>query len=277
MVELAGRARGRVVDTSVVELERGLTSIDGNRDRSLRVGSQEIVFVSGWDVGVFSKGGTSVSSVVLASVGRLHLVWVGLFSVNSSVLDDVVHGVGHQTSVASHVTFSPRAVHQVLFGESNKAVSGKLVASFDGSGGGERPARTALSLVLNSSDDSFLSPVKFSWDGSHVDIIDEHFTSISLVGLHVETVVELLEFSVAQVSEFVEGNGESVVRVGIVLSNEVIVILEGLVSVQEFDMVIRLLVLLHPVDEFGGIIRRTENKSDKEEKENKLFHYFFWI
>jgi hypothetical protein len=54
------------------------------------------------------------------------------------------------------------ALNELLFREAIKLTSRNLMSAFKGTGGGERPARSALSLVLDGSDSSFSDPVDFS-------------------------------------------------------------------------------------------------------------------
>ena len=60
----------------------------------------------------------------------------------------------------SHVVpVFPAAVNQILLGETDQLARGSVVHGLQGPGGGERPARAALSLVLDGSHGSLLSPV----------------------------------------------------------------------------------------------------------------------
>jgi len=69
------------------------------------------------------------------------------------------------------------------------------------------------------------------------------------------------EFLVGQISKFVQGDGEAEV-LGIVRVDEIQIGFEGSVSHDEFIMVIRLLVLLHPKGESGLILCLREGERD---------------
>jgi len=68
MVELGRRAGRLVVNTSRVELEGLVRSVNGNRGRLLVDGVEEGLLVSGWDIVESREGSSAVGSVVLASV-----------------------------------------------------------------------------------------------------------------------------------------------------------------------------------------------------------------
>ena len=71
---------------------------------------------------------------------RTNGVGVRSLSVDSVVLDDVLEGLGHQTTVATLVALSLAASNEVLLRKRHKVASGKSVLSLNGSSGGERPA-----------------------------------------------------------------------------------------------------------------------------------------
>jgi len=115
-------------------------SINGNGDWSVNNGLLESRFRSRLNISVGGDGGTNVVTVELAGVRSSGSVWVGSFGINTTVLDDVLEGLVHQSSLASHVSLGGGAVNQVLFREGNEVSSGELVGSFNGSSGGESPA-----------------------------------------------------------------------------------------------------------------------------------------
>jgi len=139
VVEVLRRAVRVRVDSRGVELEAGLRSIDGNRGWSLRDRGLESTFVTRSDVVEGSEGGSRVGSVVRAS-SVFSGVWVAGFGINATVGDDVLHGLSHETSVASLVSLGERAIHEVLLREGNEVLGSNEVASFGGSSGGEGPA-----------------------------------------------------------------------------------------------------------------------------------------
>lgn len=57
-----------------------------------------------------------------------------------------------------------RAVDEVLLGKGDELSQLASVLSFEGSGGGEGPARSAHSLVLDISDEVGITPVNLIWD-----------------------------------------------------------------------------------------------------------------
>jgi len=139
VIELGGRAVRIRVDSRAVELERGLRSVDGDRGGSEVDRVLEGILITRSNVGVGSEGRSRVGSRISASSVSSG-VWVRAFSVNSSGGNDVVHGLSHETTVATLVSLAPRAIHEVLFGEGDELLGSEEVASFGGSSGGERPA-----------------------------------------------------------------------------------------------------------------------------------------
>jgi hypothetical protein len=51
-----------------------------------------------------------------------------------------------------------------LFREGDECLGSNEGASFNGTSGGERPARSTLSLILDWSNSSFSNPVPAIWD-----------------------------------------------------------------------------------------------------------------
>ena len=144
-------------DTTSVALEDELVGLDGNGDWSLGDGSLELGGRLG-DVLEASDLTNTLGFVVLAlsshaSTGgvwviALELKWVGL---------DVLEGVVHKTTVAALVNHV--AVDELLLGEGLELAGGKEFSTLDGTGGGESPAGTALTLVLNWGDGTLGDPV----------------------------------------------------------------------------------------------------------------------
>jgi hypothetical protein len=140
------------------------------------------------------------------------------------------------------------------------------VAALSGTGGGEGPAGTALSLVLDSSDSSFGSPVE---GGGSSNGGFEVAGLVDVASGDLDSVEDSSELLVGQVSEFVHGQGVSSV-LGIVLVNELLVVLEDGISVLEFSMIVRFVVLLHPLNEevlelsFSSECKGTSEKDSKE-------------
>jgi hypothetical protein len=138
----------------------------------------------------------------------------------------------------------PRAIHEILLRERNEGSSGELVATFDGSSGGEGPARTALLLILDGSDGTRISPILGVGEGSTSKGNKER-GSRSLSG-HLESIEDGNEFSIAEVSKLVHLNGEGVGGISIVGIDEVEVSLEDGVSSQELLLRVALVVESHP-------------------------------
>ena len=75
----------------------------------------------------------------------------------NSVLLDVLEGVVHKTTIAAHVSVdASSAVNELLLGVGVESTSGKELSTLDGTGGGESPARTALALVLDGGNGTYL-------------------------------------------------------------------------------------------------------------------------
>jgi hypothetical protein len=243
MVKLAGRARWLIVHSRAVELEGRLRSINGNRSWTKSNLGLEIILVSSIYVGVVLQVSSRVLGIVSASV-ILSLIRIRSFGIKSLVADDVVHGLSHETSVTTLISLRSGTIHQVLLRERNQFVGRKEVASFDGSSGRERPARTTLLLVLNGSYCSLGSPIKRS---RQVESWSRVYSSGYLLG-NSGSKVDAAKLLYTEVTKFVHGDSEGFVGL-VVCLNEVQVRLEHSVSVEELIMVVALLVLLHPKGE----------------------------
>lgn len=79
-------------------------------------------------------------------------------------MDDILEGILHETSIASLVAVQPRAVNELLFRVRSDGLRLVVdeVEAFESTGGGESPARTALSLVLDRGDGTGGDPVDLS-------------------------------------------------------------------------------------------------------------------
>jgi len=88
---------------------------------------------------------TFMGSVWVVTLG---LKWVGF---------DVFEGIIHKTSIASAIGVV--AVDELLLREGCKLVAGDLPGTLKRTSGRERPARTALSLVLDWGNSTLTSPV----------------------------------------------------------------------------------------------------------------------
>merc|ERR1712168_1085231 len=156
MVEGVAGAVGLVVDTAGVQLEGVVGGVDGNGDRDHSNSPLKVTLVTEADPLGARDGGSQV--VVRVSAVRLsHLVGVGLLSVDSTVLEDVLEGDVGVAAVAGVVVGV--TVHQVLLGEGDEVARGNGVSALDSSDGGESPAGAALALVLDRGDSAIISPV----------------------------------------------------------------------------------------------------------------------
>jgi hypothetical protein len=137
-----------------------------------------------------------------------------------------------------------RAIYEVLLRKVGENSSPDEGSSLSGSSGRERPARTALSLVLDGGDGTLSSPVNVGSE-SVVDYFGNRF--VGLGDVHAAgPVAELLD---GLIGELIKSNGEaSSLRVEGV--NEVIVVSEDRVSVSRFgEGLVHLTVLGLPLVE----------------------------
>jgi len=159
VVQVLGRAQGLIVDTRLVELEGVVGSIDGNRDGANGGnGRLESSLRTSLDILVAGDGTTRVGRVVTAST-ITSSVGVRSLSVKTLGLDDILESIVHQTTVATLVTLLGGAVNQVLLRKGDELASGLEVGTLNGTSGGERPARTALALILDGGDVALSAPV----------------------------------------------------------------------------------------------------------------------
>ena len=159
MIQLSAGAVGVIVDAAVVELERRLAGVDGDRHRPVDGhGLLQRVLVTLRDVHVSHVGGADVLLVEAAGF-VLRLVRIRGLGVEAAVGLDVFEGIVHQTSVTAVVTEAGAAVDQVLFAEGDEPAGLAEVLSLQRAGGGEGPARAALALILDGSDGALGAPV----------------------------------------------------------------------------------------------------------------------
>jgi hypothetical protein len=209
VVESLGVAESGVGDTTGVELEVGSVDSDGQGTNFSQDGSDN-GFVGG-DIGVGGGGGKSEGRVVLASTLD-SLVGVGSFGFKSSSLK-VGEGVVHQTTVATLV-IDGVAVDELLFRERSQVlVQLNDVLTFDGTSGGESPARTALTLVLNGGDGTSGDPVDGGGSLETSSFNGERGLG-DLLGSLVVTEVERLEFILGEIRELVDGELSELVVLG---------------------------------------------------------------
>jgi intein/homing endonuclease len=171
----------------------------------------------------------------------------------------------HETSIATLVSLGDRAVNKVLLGKADEVVGGDEVSTLSGTGGGERPARSALTLVLNASNGTLSSPVPrrrsrgidLSLDEGGGSLGDIHTTSPG---------GELLE---GLVGELIDGDGEAL-SLGVVLLDELEVSTEdGETKIVLYGRIVFLGVLGLPFGEGQGRLafRKGESASEKCDEE----------
>jgi hypothetical protein len=221
-------------DTGFVELETRLVGLNGDGDGfDIRGGAESALSVSdvlvARDLGVSgSSAGSLLASAILASVR------VSGFSAETVGLS-VLEGVVHQTTVAAQVAIGTRAVNELLLRERSE------VALVDGDGalhrtsGREGPAGSALTLVLDTSDGALRNPVE-SARGVSTNTLSQSVQGdgleFSAAELGFVAEVDVLEFALGEVSEFVQFNSPGVVA-SVVFLNKVIVGLEGVEAEEE--------------------------------------------
>eukprot|EP00757_Euglenozoa_sp_SAG-D1_P014769 gene14769-biopygen4052 len=173
--------------------------INGNGDGSALLKEGEHLGLVVGDVVVTSDGGSDGVSGGGAGGHVAHSgdVWVGGLSIDlsSSVGDNPVEGVVHESTLASVV--NGVTGHEHLLGDGDEGVSGKLPLSLDVSGSGERPAGSALALVLDVGDGTLGSPVDgaLTRDGGLVHVGGGDGVSLGEEAL---TAVHPLELGAAQ-------------------------------------------------------------------------------
>ena len=189
--------------------------VDGDRDDSLGDVVLQLLHAVLWNISVSADGGNEVAGGSLARLVDSG-VWVGSLSLDTSVVSsglgslDVLESVVHPSSVATVVAVGGGAVDQLLLGERSQSVSGDGVGGLGGGDGGESPAGSAHSLVLDWVDGDEVSwvlrgvsPVNGVWVGSDVvDVLD-----VSLGSSGSETGVLDSEFWHGEVHESVWADG----------------------------------------------------------------------
>ena len=220
VIEVGRAALWFVVDTSGVELEGVVRSIDGNADGSdVGAGGLKSALATRWERLEAADGGGLVGDGVAAVEGSLGLVRVRSLAVDTVVGDDVLEGISHLSSVASLGSIRGGAVDEVLLGESDEGVSGDGPLTFDGSSAREAPARSALALVLDGSNGALLSPVNAGGESGEDLIVDRGSALEGAVGRSSVTVHGGAELFVGQVTELVHGEGEGLLGLAVVAAD----------------------------------------------------------
>jgi hypothetical protein len=150
-----GSASLGVQDTGFVLLEDGSVGLNGDGDWSLGNGGLQLGNGSSWDGGIGLD--INFTGVLGSSAGLVSsLVGVVVLEVLSLLLG-VFEGVRLPSTVAS--IGGGVAINELLLGEGEEVSGGDEVSTFNGSGGGESPAWSALSLVLDGVDGTLGDPV----------------------------------------------------------------------------------------------------------------------
>ena len=93
--------------------------------------------------------------LALSIVGN---IWVALISHQTELLD-VSIAICVEATIASVISVIPGAVNKLLLSKNYTAIVFKGIVLLDRASCGERPAATALSLILNRPDDPEITPV----------------------------------------------------------------------------------------------------------------------
>jgi hypothetical protein len=205
-----GSTISTVKNTRCVSLENWFIGFNSDGDWSDGNGSLKS-FASSWGNGVDeTDGNVSLSEEWLQGLAPSILSSVWVFSLKSLwMFVDVVHGIWLVSTIATLAL--KVAVNHLLLSKRKKCTSLEGVVSFNSSSGREGPAWSALTLVLNSVDNTFGSPVNISCE-SCVMLDDFDISSESLWSSISE---KLLVFSFSPRRELVVSNGESVLKVSI--------------------------------------------------------------
>jgi hypothetical protein len=231
------------VDTRLVKLEGLGVGLDSNRDWLVRKSVNEGGIVVLGDVLVSLNSGSLGARGGASALNSL--VWVSSFSAKTTVLGNPVEGVVHPATVAASVRATVAedvAINQVLFRKRSQSVAGNSNGTFNGTSGGEGPARAALALVLDTSNGTGRSPIHRGWGSK-----DSWFSmdTRSGSGLWAGTIVNIgLPLVQVHVGKLVVANSEGrVARVvgfdEIVVVGEVLKHLDEVFSSQGLDSVVR--------------------------------------
>jgi len=159
MIKVGSASAGQ--NTSAVKLEGILVSFNSNGDRALAKSRFEGILVIGGNISVACDRvdlGALIFNAGSTSLGLTTGIWVVVFSAESSLSDDEFEAIVHKTTVASIVLFSV-AVNEFLFRKDSQLSGLDGISGFNGSGDGERPARSTRSLVLDWGNFQLVDPV----------------------------------------------------------------------------------------------------------------------
>ena len=152
-------ASGIIIDTTRVELEHHRRGINGDRDGG-EVGHRvlEIGFRANSHVLVAGEVSDDLVGGILTAVTRR--TPVGIFRLTlHTILDGIRESIGHPSTNRAGVGTSVHTVDELLLRKVDQGSSGKGVSTLHGTASRERPARSALALVLHFRHNSLLAPV----------------------------------------------------------------------------------------------------------------------
>lgn len=170
VVEVGSASSGD--DTTGVSLEGVLVGLNGNGDWSFSEGSLHLGDRVGWDVSESRDGTNTLGFGVSAgsSASRSGGVWVVRLEHEWVSSGDVLESVVHESTIATVVLGG--AGNELLLREGFEGSGGNGISTFDGTGGGESPAGTALSLVLDWGNGVSGSPVDGGLEVGFIEFLD---------------------------------------------------------------------------------------------------------
>jgi len=252
---------GASEDTALVELEGSLVSLNGDGDRADVQGAHHVSIAVGLDVDVAGRSNTGdlgAGRLVAgtSSLGGARCVRIVSFLADTTVLGDPVEGMIHQTTVAAHIgttVLEVVAVNQVLLGEGDQGAVLVEVSTLKSTSGGERPAGTALALILDRSDSTLGGPINGGSQSGDISSLVDLGSSGWLRALQAQLDV-LTPLVLGHVGELVVAKSVGEV-LGVVGLNDVIVV--GIVGQHLHEVRSRAggnLVLGQPVEELSLIV-----------------------
>jgi len=204
-----GTAGGASNDTTGVALEGHLVGLNGDGDWALSNGSLQLGGRLGGNIRERFNGDNTLGFGIRAllvpwekgSSGNVFVVRLKHDRVGLGISESRVH----ETTIAALILLGI-AVNELLLREGNEFASSDEMGTLEGSSGGERPAGSALALVLNRGDSALGNPVDLIGE---VGLIEDGDVPL-LLHLRLET-SELLSLISGPVSELIDTNGPGVV------------------------------------------------------------------
>mmetsp|Transcript_4827 Transcript_4827/g.7340 ORF Transcript_4827/g.7340 Transcript_4827/m.7340 type:complete len:264 (+) Transcript_4827:168-959(+) len=168
------RSTGASEDTRLVKLEGRLVGLNSNRHRLLNKSRHKSGVTVGLNISVGLDSelrvvarGMGLAVAILSSGARS--IGVVTLRAKTSVLLNPVESVVHQTTIASMVAEDAGvARHKLLLRERLEGAILDLVSALKSTSGRERPARAAVSLVLNRCDSTSRFPVNTGRKGADI-------------------------------------------------------------------------------------------------------------